>query len=606
MHPKTLAPVKSNSTKTNSRTWLAVFFTLGISSFALAVETSNQANTVSGGELAIAQMEVTPGLKVSLFADESLISHPVAFCADEKGRFFVAESFRFMEPNGAWSDIRPRMDWLDEDLACRNLEDRQKLYLSRLGPKISEWKQLSERIRLIEDRDRDGKADHASVFAEGFNDILDGTAAGIMARKGTVWFTCIPSLWQLRESAGSGKADLKKSLHRGFGVRLGYLGHDLHGLCIGPDGKLYFSIGDRGTYIEKDVARVVDLPDTGAVFRCNQNGSNLEVFATGLRNPQELAFDKFGNLWTCDNNADHGDKARGVYVVEGGDSGWRVGFQHVTYPIVLGPWNSEKLWHPSWKGQSAAIVPPIANFAQGPSGVAYYPGTGMGAEFEDKFLVCDFLGDNGGIHSLSVQPKGASFELTGSSHFVWRIPATDVEFGPDGSVYACTWNGNVDAQSLAYIYKISNPLSDVDTQVSETQRLLAEGMSRRSDMELAKWLDHKDMRIRREAQFGLVERGLAAVTTLEKVLPRPETLPRLHALWGLGQIATKFPKQRTRILKSVIAALEYPDLEVQTQAAKVLGDTGHQEAFDPLADLLSGTSAPRVRFFAAQSLGKLG
>ncbi len=44
--------------------------------------------------------------------------------------------------------------------------------------------------------------------------------------KGNVWFTCIPNLWLLRDTRGTGKADFRQSLHRGFGVRLGYLGHD--------------------------------------------------------------------------------------------------------------------------------------------------------------------------------------------------------------------------------------------------------------------------------------------------------------------------------------------------------------------------------------------
>ena len=586
---------------------MAAVFTLASCPVALAIDVAASTATVFDGELAIKRMEVASGLNVSLFADETQISHPVAFCIDEQGRFFVSETFRFVDPSGAWTDIRPHLDWLDDDLASRSLEDRRNLYVSRLGAKLPEWTKFGERIRLIEDRDGDGRADHATVFAEGFNDLLDGTASGVLAHKGNVWFTCIPNLWLLRDTAGAGHATFRQSLHRGFGVHLGYLGHDLHGLCLGPDGKLYFSIGDRGTHIDEGTNGAVDLPETGAVFRCQQDGSHLEVFATGLRNPQELAFDKYGNLWTCDNNADHGDEARWVYVVEGGDSGWRVGFQHLIYPVPLGPWNTEKLWHPSWKGQSAAIVPPVANITQGPSGLAYYPGTGLSSGYENHFLVCDFKGENGGIHSLSVRPNGASFELVDASHFLWRIPATDVEFGPDGSVYASTWNGDVNVQSKAYLYKVTDPHASADRGVTETRRLIAEGMTSRDVAELTQWLGHPDLRVRREAQFELADRGTSSVAAFEQVLRHEtNTIPRLHAAWGLGQIANRFPEAKTRALALVATVLDDNDAEVQAQAAKVLGDGRYVGAFSPLAGLLAGSASARVQFFAAQSLGKLG
>ena len=115
--------------------------------------------------------------------------------------------------------------------------------------------------------------------------------------------------------------------------------------------------------------RTLAVPDTGSVLRCNPDGTELEVFASGLRNPQELAFDEYGNLFTGDNNSDSGDKARWVYLVEGGDSGWRIGYQFIESPISRGPWNEEKLWYPAFAGQAAYIVPPIANIADGPSGL---------------------------------------------------------------------------------------------------------------------------------------------------------------------------------------------------------------------------------------------
>ena len=105
------------------------------------------------------------------------------------------------------------------------------------------------------------------------------------------------------------------------------------------------------------------------------DGANLEIFATGLRNPQELAFDQYCNLWTGDNNSDGGDPARWVYVVENGDSGWRVGYQFITQPNSRGPWLAERHCYPYFEGQAAFLLPPLANIGNGPSGLSYHPGT---------------------------------------------------------------------------------------------------------------------------------------------------------------------------------------------------------------------------------------
>src|SRR5262249_40450155 len=138
--------------------------------------------------------------------------------------------------------------------------------------------------------------------------------------------------------------------------------------------RLYFSIGDRGFNITTDDGRRLVSPDRGAVLRCNLDGSGLEVFSSGLRNPQDLAFDQYGNLLTCDNCANTGDRARCVHVVEGGDSGFRMPFQ---YQPDGGVWVREKWCLPPESGQPAFIVPPIALIADGPSGLAYDPGVGL-------------------------------------------------------------------------------------------------------------------------------------------------------------------------------------------------------------------------------------
>jgi quinoprotein glucose dehydrogenase len=375
----------------------------------------------------------------------------------------------------------------------------------------------------------------------------------------------------------------------------------MHGLTFGPDGRLYFSIGDRGFNVTTPEGRNLVYPDQGAVLRCNPDGSELEVFATGLRNPQELAFDQFGNLFTCDNNSDSGDKARWVYLVAGGESGWRMNYQYLS---DRGPWNREKLWHPQHEAQAAYIVPPIANLADGPSGLAFYPGVGLPEKYNNHFFLVDFRGGfaNSGVRSFAVQPKGAGFELTDSQEFLWSILATDVDFGPDGAMYVCDWVETWEGVGKGRIYRVSDPACIDNPLVKQAQALIREGFAQRSNEELAGHLAHPHRQVRLEAQFALADRRENAAAILAQVATKNDKqLARLHAIWGLGQIGRK----QTSVLNPVIPLLADADPEVRAQAAKVLGEAEVLSAAGKLAELLKDPE-PRVRFFAALAYGRMG
>jgi quinoprotein glucose dehydrogenase len=549
-----------------------------------------------------------PGqLKVELFAAEPLLANPVAFCIDDKGVVYVAETFRL---HAGVTDTRSHMNWLDADLACRTVADRVAMYKKFLGKDFASYSVHHDRLRRIVDRDGDGRADAATVFADGFNDPAAGIGAGVLARKDDVWFACIPALWKLKDKNGDGRADLRSLLHEGYGVHVGFLGHDLHGLRFGPDGRLYFSIGDRGFHVITREGRTLTVPDTGSVLRCNPDGTELEVFASGLRNPQELAFDEYGNLFTGDNNSDSGDKARWVYLVEGGDSGWRIGYQFMESPVSRGPWNEEKLWYPRFAGQAAYIVPPIANIADGPSGLAYNPGVSLlPAEYDNHFFLVDFRGSSSqsGIRTFSLRPEGASFQIVNPRQFVWSVLATDVDFGPDGALYFSDWVEGWEMTKKGRIYRVLDPGRRDLPQVGDVKKLLADGMANRPDSALAGLLAHADMRVRQEAQFELADRGAEGWKTLARIATSPgKTLPRIHAVWGLGQAGrTVRNGRRTSQWVALAPLLADIDPEVRSQAAKVVGEAKEPQALESLIKLLDDAS-PRVRFFAAIALGKLG
>jgi quinoprotein glucose dehydrogenase len=370
---------------------------------------------------------------------------------------------------------------------------------------------------------------------------------------------------------------------------------------MGPDGRLYFSVGDRGANATAIDRSHVENTETGAVYRCNLDGSGLEIFALGLRNPQELAFDQFGNLFTGDNNSDAGDPARWVYLQQNSDSGWRIGWQFLTKPEARGPWLSERLCYPSFPGQAAYHLPPVAVLGNGPSGLTYYPGTGLTPAWKNRFFLANFSGSpsNSGILSVSVSPKGAGFEMSPIEKPIWNILATDVEFGVDGGLYVADWVNGWGMNGKGRIYKIHAPESDGDPFLVETQKLIADGMESRSSEQLALLLAHADMRVRQEAQFALAARSASSI--LNTVAAKDASLlARLHAIWGLGQIARAQKKDGA----SLLPLLKDPDAEVRAQAAKTLGDIKGAKATASLMPLLKDSS-PRVRAFSAIAIGNL-
>lgn len=550
-------------------------------------------------EQAIARFKLTPGFRASLYAAEPMLANPVAFAFDHQGRLFVIETFRLHE---GVTDNRRHMDWLDDDLAARTVADRVRLYQRHLGPTFETYAKKDDRIRLILDRDKDGKADFARIFADGFSQAADGIGAGVLVRGDDVYFACIPDLYRLRDKDKDGRADLRESLHTGYGVHVAFLGHDLHGLIMGPDGRVYFSIGDRGLNVNTKDGTLA-YPDCGAVLRCEPDGSRLEVVAHGLRNPQELAFDDVGNLFTGDNNSDSGDKARWVHILEGADSGWRMYYQYLVKPVARGPWNAEKLWHPAHVGQPAYIVPPIAHLGDGPSGLTHYPGTGFGAGFRGHFFLSDFRGAPAlsGVRVFTNRPRGAGFELVDLKQFAWGILATDCDFGPDGRLYVSDWVQGWDKPGKGRIYAISPTAPDPKS--AEVKRLLTEGMASRSLNDLSKLLGHDDQRVRLEAQFELAHRGLKQAdvyeTLVQSARTEPDRLTRVHAVWALGQIGRRDPKR----LEPILPLLSDKDSEVRAQSAQVLGNARYP-ASSALRRLLDDPE-PRVVLFGLLALSKI-
>lgn len=551
-----------------------------------------------------------------------LVRHPVALDVDEHGRVFVAETDRYERRGISQNRGRERrvlddlrtftleergrtlQQWLDSGELDEDIATRKELFGPPPEGRKSYLTKFSDGLACLVDVNSDGIADRRSEFANGFNQPLDGPAAGVLTWDGKVWFTCIPSLWLLEDTDRDLRADRRTVLVTGFGIRASFFGHDLHGLALGMDGRIYFSAGDRGFHVRTKEGRTLSGADTGGVFRCWPDGSDLELYARGLRNPQELAFDDFGNLFTGDNNCDAGDKARIECIVEGGEYGWEMSVQDLPH---RGPWMRENMWKlrpaPDDVSYPAWILPPLAHLGAGPSGLASYPGVGLPEKYRGHFFMCDFRGGgNGSILAFRCLPDGAGFKVDGAHVFDTGAGVADVAFGYDGRLYVADWGNAWEANDAGRIYSLAHPESRQLPAVEEVRKLAPADFSKFDARELCRLLDHADRRIRMKAQFALA--GKKASEVLERLLAaarKAETLTgRIHALWAVGIMA----RNRPVLLTEVTGFLEDEDAEMRAQAARLLGDARHAPAAPRLAAALRDPSI-RVRMAAALALSRV-
>jgi putative membrane-bound dehydrogenase-like protein len=599
---------------------------------------------------AVSRLKVARGMAVSPWATEPMVRDITSLSFDGAGRAYVVETGR---RRTSVFDVRGLGAWLEDDFAFRSTGDRQDFLRRVLDPAdprysafvaavtkagkggfqdfnrdgIIDWNDLeveSERVRLLTDTDGDGRADRVETFVDDFRSPIGGVAAGVLVEGEHVWFSSIPDLWRFdagdRRFSGAGPASPElraaKESHRiltGFGVHIAFGGHDLHGLTLGPDGRLYFSIADRGTSVTNREGLRISLPDTGAVFRCEPDGSRMEVYASGLRNPQELAFDDLGRLWTGDNNGDGGDKARWTLVLEGADYGWTLGWQWLP---KMGAWNSERLWHLRDGNSAAYLVPPVAHVGHGPAGIAHYPGTGLGDRFRGHFFYADFPG---GVRTFQVEPQGAFFRVAQAGPWMednsstnrigkllWDLSPVDVTFPPFGGVVVADWVQGWDKTGKGRLWHVTDPALSGDRMIAEVRRWLAEGPRAVDTSGLVGRLDHPDQRVRLSAQRELARRGSSSMRPLLRTASNAGTrLARIHAIWAMGQIVRSDPALKGGDkLRSLRPLLKDRDPEIRAQVLRLLSEADDRGWIRGLASHLSDAEAV-VRVAALEAVRRI-
>ena len=587
--------------------------------------------TLTKEEIAIqaeaARNSVTPilveGLKMEVWGVDSLVKDPIAIHVADDGSIYYSRSPR---RNNAEFDIRGHQDWEIRSIALQTIEDKRNFLRTELSPERSaqnewladlngdgshDWKDmLVERNEVfqLKDTDGDGMADWGQKQVYDFHEDVTDVAGGVMKTEDALYVAAGPDMWRLMDTNGDGLMDEKKSLSHGYGIHIGFGAHGMSGVEMGPDGRIYWGIGDIGFNGKGDDGTEYNHSNNGVIARSNPDGSDFEIFAGGLRNTHEFVFDQHTNLISVDNDGDHaGEKERLVYITRGSDSGWRINWQfgkyrdpnNNTYKV----WMDEKLFLPRWEGQATFITPPLMNYVSGPTGMAFNPGAGLGERWKDHFFVVEFVGNaaGSGLHAFQLQPKGAAFELTKTEKIVGNFLPTGIDFAPDGSMFMADWVNGWNDKGYGRIWKLTDETAKGWALQKQTEAEIKADYKKLSEADLKSKLYFEDLRIRRKAQFELVKRGKKGADQFNLVIQdKSNQLARIHGILGLSQMARLDDRSYA---KPLVALLKDADPEIRAQAAKWLGDIRYKEASKELIANLTHENA-RVRFFSAEALGR--
>ena len=389
-----------------------------------------------GSDVAVANLDLYPGLEATLFASEPMLSNPTNIDVDERGRVWVCDVVNYREH--ARNDVRPEGD----------------------------------RILILEDSDGDGVADSSKVYYQG-RDV--DAALGIAVLGNKVIVTAAPSVIVFTDEDGDDAPDRKEYLFTNSGSPQD--DHSTHSLSFGPDGSFYWNMGNNGRYVHDQDGRVAiddaghpvldrnyverlrENPDAprpdfadalvalsspyqgGMVFRCNLDGTGMEVLGHNFRNNYEVAVDSLGGVWQSDNDDDGSYACRLNYILEYGNYGYRDELTGARNQVER-TGQHEEVPHRHWHQNDPGVVPNlIVSGAGSPTGVASYEGRLLPSEFWDQILATD--AGPGVLRGILAEKSGAGYltrmvNILKGERDKWVRPV-DVAVAPDGSLFVSDW-----------------------------------------------------------------------------------------------------------------------------------------------------------------------
>ena len=353
-------------------------------------------------------MQIANGLEVELFAAEPLVINPTNISVDARGRVWVCEA-----PN---YDVAPEK----ADSA-------------------------GNRITVLEDTDGDGRADKRTVF---YNEPDLNLPLGITVLGDKIYVTCSPHVFVFTDNnddlVPDDKQVLFRKMHKGE--------HSAHSFLPGPDGMLYFSLGNYTREMQtKNDRNIIDKAGVtlfekgtpylgGMVLRSTPDGQDVEVLGHNFRNNYEPCIDSYGNIWQSDNDDDGNEASRINFVMYYGNYGFldeKSSASWTTPRINVEPTIPERHWHQNDPG----VVPNVLITGAGsPAGMSYYEGDQLPEVFRQVPIHAEPY--HNVVRAYLPAKKGAGYTLEiedlVKSQDKWFRPI-DVASAPDGSLFIADW-----------------------------------------------------------------------------------------------------------------------------------------------------------------------
>ena len=501
---------------------------------------ANDKKQISEAEASLNSLVVHPDLKLELFASEPMMTNPTNIDVDHLGRVWVCEVVNYRQYRN--KDTPPR--------------------------------EAGDRISVLEDTDGDGKADKSTIFYQGA--IID-SAHGVCVLGNKVIVSARDKVLIFYDDNNDLKADRHEVLFAGIaGVDHD---HGIHAFVYGPDGKLYFNIGNNGKHVGDKQGKILTDKagnlvtnarkpyQEGMIFRCNPDGSEFETLAWNFRNPWEVCIDSYGYMWQSDNDDDGNRGTRINFIVEYGNYGYKDEFTGAAWRASRTGW-SDVIPHRHWHLNDPGVVPNLIQTYQGsPCGIMVYEGTSLPAILHQQPLHCD-PGPNVVRAYISKKTgagyKAESINLIESKVDRWFRPV-DICVAPDESLYVADWydagvggHRMVDI-SKGRIYRLSKPggHSFTPPDFSSTKGLL-------------KAFKSANLATRYMARTGLMEKGNEVLPELKTMIAGDNSALAARALWLYGKIelATNQAKKE-RPINVVNIINTHPDTDIRCTGVKL-------------------------------------